>query len=295
LIYLAGATSFLGQRILQRLIEKGEKVRCLARSMEARRKLESLEQNYPENIEIVSGNLLSSDSLLYGLKGIEKAVYVVRLEYSGYLKNFIEALEKCDVKRALFISSTTVLLPNDTKVKRDKIKSEEYIKNSGLDYTILRPSMIYGAEGDNNFSKMLKFIKRKRFFVIFGSGGNMIQPVYVEDVAKSAASALESNRTIKKIYELAGKYPLKYNEMLKIVRNKSGLSFRVIKLPIEASKFAVNVYKQIMKKSDLDADQIERMKIDKVYPYSDAENDFGYCPLSFEEGIEKEISELKFL
>ena len=294
LIYLAGATSFLGQRILHKLIENDKKVRCLARSMEARQRLEEIKQKYPENIEIASGNLLSSDSLIYSLKGTDKAIYVVRLEYHEYVKNFIEAARRCNVKRVVFISSTTVLIPSEVKIKNEKIKSEEYIRNSGLDYTILRPSMIYGADGDNNFSKMLRFIKRKRFFVVFGSGENMIQPVYVEDVAKSVADVLENNLTVRKTYELAGRYPLKYSEMLRIVREKSGLPFRIIRLPVEASKFAVSVYKQIMKKSDLDADQIDRMKIDKVYPYTEAVNDFGYSPVSFEEGIEKEISELGF-
>jgi len=293
LIYIAGATSFLGQRILIRLAERGEKARCLARSMEARQKLEKARRNFPDNIEITGGNLLSSDSLIYGLKDIEKAIYVVRLEYYGYVKNFIEALKRCNVGRAVFISSTTVLLPSDIKVKEDKIRSEEYIKNSGLDYTILRPSMIYGADGDNNFSKMLRFIRKKRFFVVFGSGENMIQPVYVEDVANAVTSVLENSKTIKKTYELAGRYPLKYNDMLKTVRAKTNLPFRIIRLPIEVSKFAVSIYKQIMKKSDLDADQIERMKIDKAYPYTEAATDFGYSPVSFEEGIEKEISELE--
>lgn len=294
MIYLAGATSFLGSRILEKLIDDNKKVVCLSRSMQARQKLEKIQKEYPGNIEITGGNLLSSDSLVYGLKNVDKAIYVVRLEYHKYVKNFIEAAIKCNIKRVVFISSTTVLLPTELKVKEEKLLSEKSIKNSGLDYTILRPSMIYGGNGDNNFSKMLVFIKRKRFFVVFGSGENLIQPVYVNDIASAVLSVLENEKTIGKTYELAGKYPLKYNEMLKIVREKLRFPFRIIRLPLEMSKFAVSIYKQIVKKADLDTDQIDRMKINKVYPYSNAANDFGYSPLSFEEGIEKEISELGF-
>ncbi len=294
MIYLAGATSFLGSKILEKLIADNKKVRCLSRSIQARHKLEKIQQKYPGNIEITGGDLLSADSLVYGLKNVDKAIYVVRLEYHRYVKNFIEAAIKCGLRRVVFISSTTVLLPTELKVKEEKLLSEKNIKNSGLDYTILRPSMIYGGDGDNNFSKMLSFIKRKRFFVVFGSGENMIQPVYVGDIASAALAVLENENTVKKIYELAGKYPLKYNEMLKIVREKLRFPFRTIRLPLEMSKFAVSIYKQIVKKADLDTDQIDRMKIDKVYPYSNAANDFGYSPLSFEEGIEKEILELGF-
>ena len=83
--------------------------------------------------------------------------------------------------------------------------------------------------------------------------------------------------------------------MLQTVRNLLGLNFRIIKLPINASKFAVNIYKKIVSKSDFNSDQIERMKIDKNYSYEDAARDFGFSPMTFNEGIKKEIMESGFL
>jgi len=294
MIYVVGGTSFLGKKVIEKLLNNGKELRCLFRSEAAKHILLDLQEKNEKKLDLAGGNLLSADSLIYGLKDTDSAIYMVRLEYVEFIKNFINAALKCGLKRAVFISSTTTLLPSENKIKKLKLESEEMIKNSGLDFTILRPSMIYGSNGDNNFYKMLNFIKNRGFFVIFGNGKNLIQPVYVDDVAGAISDVLGNSVTFGKTYEICGKNALQYNEMLKIVRGKLKRNFKIIKLPIRASKLGLNFYKKIVKKSDFNSDQIERMRIDKAYSYADAQKDFGFAPVSFEEGIEKEINEAYF-
>ncbi|MCE5330334.1 NAD(P)H-binding protein [bacterium] len=294
MIYVAGGTSFLGKRVVGKLLNNKKELRCLFRSEAAKYKLLDLQKKNRKKFDLVGGNLLSTDSLIYSLKDVDTAIYMVRLEYVEFVKNFINAAVKCGLKRVVFISSTTTLLPTENKIKKLKLQSEELIKKSGLNFTILRPSMIYGGCEDDNFYKMLNFIKNKGFFVIFGSGKNLIQPVYVDDVANAILDVLENPSTFGKTYEICGKNAIEYNEMLKIVRNKLKRNFKIIKLPIGASKLAVEVYKKIVRKSDFNSDQIERMKIDKAYSYTEAQKDFNFNPISFEEGIEREINEIGF-
>lgn len=291
MIYIAGGTSFLGKKVIEKLLADKKELRCLFRSKEAKHKLLDLQEKTKKKFDLASGNLLSSDSLIYSLKDIDTAIYMVRLEYVEYVRNFISAAEKCMLKRAVFISSTTALLPTETSIKKSKLQSEEMIRKSKLDFTILRPSMIYGGSEDNNFYKMLNFIINRGFFVVFGSGENLIQPVYVDDVADAVLRVLENPSTFGKTYEICGKNAIKYNEMLKTVKNKLKRDFKIIRLPIGASKLAVDVYKKIVKDSDFNSDQIDRMKIDKAYSYAEAQKDFGFNPISFEEGLEKEIKE----
>ena len=295
MIYIAGGTSFLGKKVVKKLMAEGIKVRCLFRSEAAKLKLIDLQVDFKDQLDLTGGNLYSSDSLVCGLKGIESAIYMARLEYIDFVKNFLEAAIKCGLKRAVFISSTTAMLPTENKFKTLKLEAEELIKKSGLNYTILRPTMIYGGKEDNNFFKMLSFIKKKGFFVIFGSGKNLIQPVHVDDVACAIFKVLNNSVTYNKTYLICGKEALQYNDMLQTVRDMYGRDFRITKLPIGASKFAVNIYKKIVKKSDFNSDQIERMKIDKAYSYEEASNDFGFAPMSFKDGIKKEIVEAGFL
>ena len=293
MIYIAGATGFLGKRTVEFLAENNKELLCLVRDDSSKNKLSTLKERFNKQIDFIRADLLDEESLTEGLKRAEKAVYMVRLEYVDLLKNFLSACMTCGIKRVVFISSTTVLLSQESRVKKLKLEAEGLIKNSGLDYTILRPSMIYGGEGDGNFSKMIDFIKKKGFFVIFGSGENLIQPVHVRDVSKAIEHVLSNKKTYNRIYELCGKSPLKYIDMLKIVRLCLKRNFRIIKLPVGMSKMAVSVYKKIAGHSLLETDQIDRMKIDKTYSYKQAEKDFGYGPLSFEEGIKLQITEME--
>ncbi|MHB1377381.1 MAG: SDR family oxidoreductase [Candidatus Humimicrobiaceae bacterium] len=294
MIYIAGGTSFLGKKVVKKLLAEGINVRCLFRSETAKSKLIDLGEDFKNQLDLAGGNLYSSDSLVYSLKGAQSAIYMVRLEYIDFVKNFLDAASKCGLKRVIFVSSTTTMLPTENKFKTLKLEAEELIKKSGLNYTILRPTMIYGGKEDNNFFKMLSFIKKKGFFVVFGSGKNLIQPVHVDDVADAIFKVLDNPAAYNKTYVICGKDALQYNEMLQIVRNTLGRNFRIIKLPIGASKFAVNIYKKIVKKSDFNSDQIERMKINKAYSYEEAGRDFGFSPMSFKEGIKKEITENGF-
>ena len=294
MIYIAGGTSFLGKKVVIKLLAEGEKVRCLFRSETAKSKLIDLGEDFKNQLDLSGGNLCSSDSLVYSLKGTQSAIYIVRLEYVDFVRNFLDAALKCGLKRVIFVSSTTTMLPTENKFKTLKFEAEELIKKSGLNYTILRPTMIYGGKEDNNFFKMLSFIKKKGFFVIFGSGKNLIQPVHVDDAADAIFKVLDNPAAYNKTYVICGRDALQYNEMLQIVRNMLGRNFRIIKLPIGASKFAVNIYKKIVKKSDFNSDQIERMKINKAYSYEEAGRDFGFAPMSFKEGIKKEITESGF-
>ena len=208
------------------------------------------------------------------------------------LKNFLTAVQHTSLRRIIFIGSTTVLVPLESPVKDSKLQSEKTIRQSDLDYTILRPSMIYGTIDDPNFSRMLKFIKKRGFFITFGTGENLIQPVYIEDVADAVIKVLDNIVTYKKVYDLPGKDPLKYNDMVEIVRNKTGRTFKVLKFPAGFSKAMVSIYARLWKNPSLTPDQIDRMGIDKAYSYEKAKKDFGFSPISFKKGIGKLIKKL---
>lgn len=291
MILLIGATGFLGPVVLEKLLEKNYKVKCLVRSDSNRSKLLKVSKRLGKEIIFSIGTLQSEDSIFNNIKDVSSVIYLVDLENTYLVKNFLRAAKRTNLKRVVFISSTTVLLPLETRIKEAKTNSENLIKKSDLDYTILRPTMIYGSCDDENFSKMIDFIKRKGFFVTFGSGENLIQPVYIEDVADAIVSVLENSKTYKKTYNICGKEPLKYIDMLKIVQDKMGKRFKIIKLPLNLSRFLVSIYNKLSKRPLLTPDQIERMKVNKAYSYKEAEQDFGFSPKSFEYGIEKLIRE----
>ena len=205
MVLLIGATGFLGPVVLKKLLEKNYRVSCLVRKSGSGTNLSEIARPAGKDIEFITGTLESINSITAVLKRASSVIYMIDLKHTHLLETFLKTAIRTGPKRVIFISSTTVLIPLDSTVKDQKINSENLIKKSGLDYTILRPSMIYGSKNDTNFSKMIKFIKKKGFFITFGSGDNLIQPIYIEDVAKSVSSIIynkahqDSGGTIKKI------------------------------------------------------------------------------------------------
>jgi nucleoside-diphosphate-sugar epimerase len=292
-ILVIGSTSFVGLPVIKKLSEKGYDVRCLVRTTSAVSEIKKLAGYNKGKIILSTGNLQSRDSVLNNLKSIYAIIYLIDLKNPYFVKNLLETLKKTEIKRVIFLSSTTVLIPLKNQIKELKLESENLIRNSNLDYTILRSSMIYGSPDDGNYSKMINFVKKKGFFVVFGRGNNLIQPIYLDDVANAIVNVIDNDQTFRKVYEITGREPLKYNEMLKIIRKKIGKNFKIVRFPVKLSKFIVSIYSRIFKTASLTPEMIERMEVDKAYDYSAAARDFGFKPLDFEEGIEKLINDLK--
>ena len=293
MILIIGSTSFIGLPVVKKLLDKNYKIKCMVRTNNNISEIKNAANSRDMEIIFNLGDLCRQDSIFNNLKEVNTVIYLIDLKNISFIKNFIKAAERTTLKRVIFVSSTTVLLPIQNKIKEDKLVSENLIKNSGLDYTILRPAMIYGSKNDGNFSKMINFIKKRGFFLKFGSGNNLIQPIHIDDVAEAVIAVIETGTTLKKIYEICGKEPLSYNEMLKITGIKMRKPFKIIRMPIKFSKFLIAIYIKIFKKSQLTADMIERMKVDKTYSYDEAKKDFNFSPIGFAEGIEKLIKELE--
>jgi uncharacterized protein YbjT (DUF2867 family) len=333
---IIGATSFIGPSVLENILQAFSKeedmVSCLVRTgadKEKLAKLESLAISYNRKINFTVGNLLNSESIYNSIEGAgrtnrfgsacraycpgcaERAdysdssncadcpdclIYLVDLRNTIFIKNLLSAVSRTGIKRAVFVSSTSVLVPFEYEMKKAKLESEELIEDfgrrAGFDYTILRPTMIYGCTDDRNYSKMLGFIKKRGFFVMFGNGQNLIQPVFIEDVSGAVAAVIRNIRTYNKIYTLCGKEPIKYRDMLFTVKSLVKKPFKIVRLPLLASKLLAAAYSKIFPKSNLKPDMIERMQVDKAYSYEAAQKDFGFSPVPFRQGIEELIRKI---
>jgi nucleoside-diphosphate-sugar epimerase len=329
-LLIIGATSFIGPSVLEKILQVFSKeediISCLVRAgtdEEKLSKLKGLALSYNRKINFTVGNLLNSDSIHNSIGGAghpnrsdgayradcpdsadrsarpdcsdstdcpDCLVYLVDLRNTTFIKNLLSSVSKTGIKRAVFVSSTSVLVPFESEAKKAKLQSENLIQDFGrrfiFDYTILRPTMIYGSPDDRNYSKMLNFIKKRGFFVMFGNGENLIRPVFIEDAASAVAAVIRNNKTFNKIYTLCGKEPITYKDMLLTVKSLVKKPFKIIRLPLLASKFFVAVYSKIFPKSNLKPDMIERMQVDKTYSYEAAQKDFGFSPILFRQGIE---------
>ncbi|RJQ53950.1 MAG: NAD-dependent epimerase/dehydratase family protein [Nitrospiraceae bacterium] len=281
-ILVTGATGFTGRRVLPLLRGKGD-IRCFARVTSDLKKIVDLDY------EVAYGDFTDSDSLRRAMTGCDALVNIASLGF-GHAAGIVKVAEESGIKRAVFISTTALFTKLNANSKSVRRQAEDYIRASGLNWTILRPTMIYGAPDDRNMIRFIGFIDRSPLVPIFGSGEYLQQPVHVEDVAKAVVAVLFNDDAIKKEFNISGKYPHSYNEMIDLAAKALGKRVLKVHIPFRPSLLAFKFYEKLAARPLVKSEQIMRLNEDKDFDHSAAGNVFGFDPVSFEEGIIKEVA-----
>jgi len=281
-IFVTGATGFTGSRVVPLLLKSGYAVRCLYRVSSDRSPLNGL------NIEWVLGDVSDTESLTSAMQGTDVLVNIASLGF-GHADSIIRAAKDAGIKRAIFISTTAIFTQLNAPSKKVRVAAELAVETSGPNYTILRPTMIYGSPRDRNMWRLIKFMRLSPIVPIFGDGKYLQQPIFVDDVAAAVLGCLKADITIGKSYNIAGKHALTYNEVIDTLAR--AMNKRVWKLHVP-SKPVVGLLKLFEKMHipfPIKAEQVLRLNENKDFSYAEAGRDFGFSPLSFEEGIGLEL------
>ena len=280
-IFVTGATGFTGSRVVPLLLSNGYEVRCLHRQTSDRSLLPQ-----PE-IEWVEGNLSDPQALSTTMQGTDALVNVASLGF-GHADSIISAAQKAAIQRAIFISTTAIFTQLNAKSKTVRVAAELAIETSGLKYTILRPTMIYGSPRDRNMWRLIRFMRYSPIVPIFGDGKYLQQPIYVDDVAAAILGCLKSDKTVGKCYNIAGKYPLTYNEVVDTIARQLNKPVWKIHVPSKPIVSLLGLFERLRIPFPINAEQVLRLNENKDFSYAEAQRDFGFSPLSFEEGISLE-------
>ena len=281
-IFVTGSTGFTGSRVVPLLLKNGFEVRCLYRASSDRSPLNGLE------IEWALGDVSDTTSLASAMAGTDVLVNIASLGF-GHADSIIRAAKDAGIQRAVFISTTAIFTQLNASSKKVRVAAELAVETSGLKYTILRPTMIYGGPRDRNMWKLIKFMRLSPIVPIFGDGKYLQQPIYVDDVAAAVLGCLKADVTIGKSYNIAGKHALTYNEVIDTIAK--AMNKRVWKLHIPSKPVVglLKLFEKIRIPFPIKAEQVFRLNENKDFSYAEAETDFGFNPFSFEEGIKFEL------
>lgn len=285
-VLVTGATGFTGSYVVPLLVRDGAHVRCLVRSTSDTRRLPPGAQ-----IELAEGDLSDQSALERALRGVDVLVNIASLGF-GHAPNIVNAAVATGVRRALFISTTAIFTTLNAPSRSVRLAAEETIRASGLDYTILRPTMIYGSSRDRNMCRLILYLRRWPAIPVFGSGEHLQQPVYVEDLAEAVARSLATERTVGRSYNVSGAAPLSYNRVIDTVCEALGRKARKVHLPVAPLVSALKTLERLPLRLPVKAEQILRLNEDKAFEHTAAVEDFGYRPRSFSEGIKLELREM---
>jgi uncharacterized protein YbjT (DUF2867 family) len=245
-IALIGGTGFVGQAVVRELLARGYSLRVLARDPGKARRVLPLQAG----IQVVPGEALDGTSLGTLLKGASAVINLAGIirpagggqtfqrVHVGIPKALVEACQAARIKRIVHMSALGVHGNGKAEYQRSKFEGEQVIRRSGLDWTIFRPGLIHGPEGE--LTQMIRGWcegrKQPWFFIPYFSrlvehdegviAGRVsfetpeCAPVFVGDVAKCFAEALKRPGTVGEIYNVVGSESLSFKRMLEFYRDQ---------------------------------------------------------------------------
>lgn len=207
------------------------------------------------------------------------------------LREHFSLLESSGARHVVALSSTSRFTKNESSEEAEKAiasrltEGEERLKtwaeSKGIEWIILRPTLIYGHGRDKNISEIIQFIRRFGFFPLLGKANGLRQPIHVDDVAKACVAALESPAAVNRAYNISGGETIPYREMVSRVFTALNRSPRLLPIPFALFRLAVACMRLLPRYRHWSVAMAERMNSDLVFDHLDAERDFGFSPRPF--------------
>ena len=281
-IIISGANGFTGRYVCRELISRGILFSVILRPGSC------TDWMIKNNIEYHFADLNNIQKLSNILKGKECLINIASIGF-GSAGNILQSCKNAYVKRVVFISSTSIFTKLNAKSKKIRMEAEKLIVNSNLNWTILRPTMIFGSPKDRNMIKLIKWIDKVPFIPIFGKGDNFHQPIYVKDLAWSIVEIIENKKTFNEIFNLSGPEPLTFKEIIKTISCYLEKKPMMLFLPYLFFSKILLFIEFFGLKFFIKSEQILRLNEDKIFPNDKAKKIFGYKPTEFNKAIFDEI------
>ena len=286
-VLITGATGLVGSDLLDILEKENDlennEVRLLVRNTS------NVEGLLKKGFNLYYGDIEDKDSIIKAADGIDIIIHIVQMRYSPTI---VDIAHEVGAKRLIIIGTTGIY--SQYRLYSSEYKdAEEYIYNNcNVPYVILRPTMIYGSERDKNVHKLVNFMKKFKFFPVFGPGKGKMQPIYYKDLSYAIYQVYKRDNLINESYNIAGKNQLEYQEILRETSKALGQKVFILKIPFKVATTIVSIYNKFSKKPKLKLEQVRRLNEDKVFDYSESSVAFDFNPITFEEGIKKQVNSM---
>lgn len=242
-VMVAGGSGFLGQHVVSELIRRGHRAVVLSRG--------TRKPSGVEGVEYIACDVAAGDLPLKVLRECDAVVNLIGIKcevgaqtfaqvHVETTKRLIQAARKAGLKRFVHIS-VVAARPDPIHGYHDtKWQAENLVRESGLDFTILRPGVIYGP-GDDMITHLVKMIKFCPLFPVVGRGDSILQPVSGRDAARVVAAALERDVSFGKTYDVVGPERMRLRDVVRTVAMGTSLKVWIIPTPIWFQRLSVRL------------------------------------------------------
>jgi uncharacterized protein YbjT (DUF2867 family) len=300
-VLVTGGTGFVGREIVRELHGAGHSLRLLVRNQNAPA-AQVIASRYAA--ELREGNVLDADLLPRVTQGAGAVIHLVGIIsevgdqtfenlHVRATQNMVHAAHVAGVRRFLQMSALGTRPNAASRYHQTKWTAEQSVSQSGLDWTIFRPSLIYGPHDRfvNLFARMAKF---SPVLPVMGEGRAVFQPVAVEDVARRFAGALTEPASIRETFDVCGPDKLTMPEILRAILAATGRRRLIVRVPIKLANvlaaFLEFGFPLLLNKAPpLNRDQLLMLQEDNVGKPGRTAEIFGLRQNSFADGIARYV------
>ncbi len=254
MILVTGASGYVGNNLVRRLVSLGKPVRAMVGNPD---KALARLGDVQSQIQIVKGDVTRPDTLAEWMTGVDTVIHLVAIAIEkGKRKyetintqgtiNVVDAAKAAGVRRFINMSQNGASADSPYRFLRSKGIAQEYVAKSGMAWTAIRPSVIWGPQDEfaNVQARLIKLTPI--IFPIVGDGQAKFQPVYVGDVVEAFVKTLDDPTTVGHEYALGGPEVLTYEEIVDRVMKALHTSRIKVKVPVAVLRPVVAIMQAVL-------------------------------------------------
>ena len=280
MILVTGGSGFIGRRVTSRLMEGGNSVRVLARGQRR--------ADQPSGVEVVRGDVVSAEGLSEAMSEVEKVIHLVAIIRESGSQTFeaviqqgterlVEAAKVAGVKKFVYVSAIGAQDDPYYPYLRAKWAAERAVALSGLKFTILRPSIIFG-EGDEFINALAGLVRYNPVVPVAGDGKTKFQPLWVEDLVTCIVACLDEEAHGGQTLEVGGPEHLTYEDILDIVKEALGKKRLKAHVPLAVMRPLAQMMEWVLPKPPVTRDQLKMLALDNIAETDSMMRSFGVQP-----------------
>jgi NADH dehydrogenase len=287
-VLVVGGTGFIGTSLCAELKERGHTVTAMSRNPGG--------GNLPGGVTKAMGDVTEYGSISEAFEGMDAVYNLVALSplfkpsggdrmhdriHRQGTENVVRAAEEHGVDRFVQMSALGADPDGATAYIRSKGRAEGIVTDSDLEYTIFRPSVVFGDGGE--FVSFTKLLAPPYVSALPGGGRTRFQPIWVGDLVPMLADAIESDEHVGETYEIGGPDKLTLAEIARLIHRSDGRSTTVVPVPMGLAKLGLSIG-DLIPGFPMGKDQYRSLQFDNVTD----DNDIG----AFDVGV-GELTTLK--
>jgi uncharacterized protein YbjT (DUF2867 family) len=296
-VFVTGGTGFVGGHMLRRLLVEGHGARALVRPGDKDTRLlapplSGVPEDWKERFTVAAGDVVSGAGVEAGMQGCDAVVHLVGIivekgkntfdavHHIG-TRNVVEAARRNGIRRLVHMSALGARADGVAAYQTSKWKGEEEVRNSGLPYCVLRPSLIFGR-GDGFVTQMMDTVRRSPLVrPVPGDGKPKFRPISIDDVTACFAGALTSAGAANQTIDLGGADELSLDEVLAEIARCAGVRKPAVHIPLPLMFLGAAVAQALLPNPPVTVDQLRMLREGSTCDIGPMQRVFGIKPRGF--------------